>query len=107
MVFNFAKAIAQMRKQRGLTKKKLAELAGLSESFMWRIEKSQRPNPSLDSVIKIANVLEISLDELVFGTIRQQDAYEINQFLKEFQSLDSMSKKGILAQMKELNRLKK
>ena len=100
---NLVEAIIYQRKLKGLTQKKLGELSGLSQSYLWRVENEEGLNPSFNAIIKIAHVLEMSLDQLVFGEPAPNEA---EQFLKEFNNLDDISKKGILAQMKELNRLK-
>ena len=98
-----AEIIIHHRNLRGLTQKKLAELSKLSKSYIWRIETDKKANPTLDAILKIANTLDLSLEQLVFGTPAPN---ETEQFLKEFNNLDDIARKGILAQMKELNRLK-
>lgn len=55
--------IADLRKEKGLTQEKLAELAHLNRTFVGYIEKGDR-NPSVETITKIAKVLGVSLDEI-------------------------------------------
>jgi DNA-binding XRE family transcriptional regulator len=54
------------RRQTCLTQAKLAELTEMSDTYISRIETGAK-KASLGSLAKIASVLEISLDVLVFG----------------------------------------
>jgi len=58
-----AKNIRMKRKQAGLSQKKLAELAGVAETTIVRMEKLQQV-PRASTLEVIANVLEVELDEL-------------------------------------------
>ena len=61
------KRIKANRTQQQMTQAKLAEETGMSDVYISRIETGKR-SPSLGSVMKIALVLELSLDNLVFDT---------------------------------------
>ena len=52
-----------LRRQKGLSQAELAELADLSTPYISHIETGIK-KPSLESIIKIANVLGVSVDEL-------------------------------------------
>ena len=56
--------IAKIRKQKGLTQEKLAELANVDYSYLNLIESGKR-NPSIKKVAKIARTLHVSLKELI------------------------------------------
>lgn len=55
--------IAKIRKQKGFTQTKLAELVGVSKFHISRIENG-KSSPSVKLLIKIADVLNVSLDDL-------------------------------------------
>lgn len=59
-----AKRITKYRKAKGLTMYRLALMAGLSESTINKIEHEKR-NPDVATIMKIAEVLEISAWELI------------------------------------------
>lgn len=56
--------LKQLRKEKRLTRAKLANLAGLRPSTLQNIENSSDPNPTFKTMCKIADALEISLDDL-------------------------------------------
>lgn len=56
--------IRQERNKQRVTMEKLAELAGLNESYIGQIERGNK-NPSLESLISIANVLGVTMDYLL------------------------------------------
>ncbi|MCJ2165231.1 helix-turn-helix transcriptional regulator [Pseudodesulfovibrio sp. S3] len=53
----------QLRDEAGLSQEKLAELAEVHRTYISTIERGQQ-NISLTVMIKLANVFQISLDEL-------------------------------------------
>jgi putative transcriptional regulator len=55
--------IAQIRKQKGFTQMKLAELVGVNRFHISRIERG-KSSPSLKLLMKIADALDVSLDDL-------------------------------------------
>ena len=57
------KRIKEERKKRGLTQEKLAELSGVSNTFISFIESGNK-NASLKTIKKIADVFQISLSDL-------------------------------------------
>ena len=58
--------IKERREELGMSQKDLAEKAGISQSFLCDIEQG-RSKPSIDTALKIAEVLNIS-DVKFFGT---------------------------------------
>ena len=64
----FADSLRTIRKKHGLSQQKLAEKAGLSYVMIAKIEQGATKEPSVVSMIKLADVLGVSLDELVGRT---------------------------------------
>ena len=61
-----SKNIRKYRKQRGLTQEQLALYSELSYDFVRRIETSEgKSGFSINTLYKIATVLEVSLDDLI------------------------------------------
>ena len=56
--------LRQIRKEKGLSRYQLAKKAGLRDSTLQNIENSNDPNPTFKTMCKIADALEISLDDL-------------------------------------------
>jgi len=60
---DFGKRLATIRKQKGITQEKLADLIEVHRTYIGFIEQGKR-NPSISNVYKIAKALEISLKDL-------------------------------------------
>ena len=60
---NLGKNIRKYRLQRGLTQEKLSELICANDKFVGHIERAERV-PSLKRIIKIAQILEIDIQNL-------------------------------------------
>jgi len=61
----FGKKLKQLRKESGWSQQKLAEKAGLSYNVITKIEQGAAKNPNIQTMIKLANAFQISLDDLV------------------------------------------
>ncbi len=60
-----AENIRKIRKRRGLSQEKLARLADISNNTLVKIEMRMAKAPTIITVTKIADALEVSIDELV------------------------------------------
>ena len=61
----FSKKLKQLRKKSGWSQQKLAEKADLSYNVITKIEQGAAKNPNIQTMIKLADAFQISLDELV------------------------------------------
>lgn len=77
------KNIAKIRKSRGYTLSELAEKSSISKSYLSNIERDLNQNPSVDVVIRLANVLRVNI-ETILNPIVKQD----NQQLMEKEWVD-------------------
>jgi len=59
------KNLAKLRKAKGWTQEKLAQEAGISYNTLIKIERDGIKNPKIETVIKLASALKVSIDELV------------------------------------------
>ena len=59
----FGKRLQQIRKQKGLTQEKLAELAGVHEKHISKLELGTY-KPSFDTINNILKVLDIGVNEV-------------------------------------------
>lgn len=57
------KRIQEVRSSRGLSQEQVALEAGLNRAYVGYIERGER-NPSIQTVAKIANTLQVPIDEL-------------------------------------------
>jgi transcriptional regulator with XRE-family HTH domain len=57
--------IKKLRKKHNLSQEQLAQKAGITYSTLIKIESGKNQNPTLDTITKIADVFQITIDELV------------------------------------------
>jgi transcriptional regulator with XRE-family HTH domain len=61
---NLAKRIKELRRKYKVTQDKLSKKADIPYSTLAKLESGYTPNPSLETLIKIADAFGIGLDEL-------------------------------------------
>jgi transcriptional regulator with XRE-family HTH domain len=61
----YLKNLAKIRKQKDWSQEKLAQEAGISYNTLIKIERNGIENPKIETVIKLADALKVSIDELV------------------------------------------
>lgn len=59
------KKLKMIMKQKNMTAYKLSKESGVKESALSRILNKKTPDPQISTVIKIANALDVSIDEIV------------------------------------------
>jgi len=59
------KNIKRFRQDKGLSQDKLSKLADLSLNTVVKIELDESPNPTIETIQKIAKALEVSVDNLL------------------------------------------
>ena len=62
---NITKTLRKLREAKGLSQEKLARLADVANNTIIKIEAGKNQNPTLDTLKKIAGVLDVSVDELI------------------------------------------
>ena len=67
-----AENIRKLRIKKGLSQEKLARLADISNNTLVKIEIGMAKEPTITTVTKIANALEVSIDELVGRKINRK-----------------------------------
>jgi len=60
-----AKNIKKLRKHKKLSQDKLARLADIPYNTLVKLESGKSKNPTLETLSKLADALEISIDTLV------------------------------------------
>lgn len=61
----YLKNLVRIRKQKGWSQEKLAVELEISYNTIIKIERGGIKNPKIETVIKLANALGVSIDELV------------------------------------------
>jgi transcriptional regulator with XRE-family HTH domain len=63
----FGNNLKRLRKKEGLSQEKLARLADISLNALTKIESGFARKPTIQTVVKLARALGVSIDELVKG----------------------------------------
>ena len=75
---DMGKRIREIRESKHMTQAALSELAGIEPSNLSHIERAST-KVSLPTLINIANALEVSLDELVCGSLVRSEHIAVRQ----------------------------
>ena len=62
---NMAANLRQLRAKSKLSQEKLSEMTGISQQCICNIE-TEKVNPSIETMLKIANALGVKLNDLVY-----------------------------------------
>lgn len=79
--------IRHFRKEKGLSQEELADKANLHATYIGQLERGEK-NATLESIEKVANALEISLEDL-FRSIHPNPAsqeYTLSQIITRLQT---------------------
>jgi len=60
----FGKRVREVRKSKGLSQERLAEMAGIDRSYMGNIERGEK-NITLKKAYEVCDALEIEIQDLV------------------------------------------
>ena len=97
------KRIREYRMRRGLTQTALAERAGVEPTNVSHIERAAT-KVSLPTLLRIANALDASLDELVYGNLKRSAHISegiIAELLSDCTPEELLALAGILRAAKE------
>ncbi|RAK18874.1 helix-turn-helix protein [Anoxybacillus vitaminiphilus] len=89
--------IRNFRKEKGLSQEELAHKANLHTTYIGQLERGEK-NATLESVEKVANALEISLEDL-FRSINphaNSHEYTLSQIVTRLQTMSIKDQKMIL-----------
>lgn len=60
-----AKNLQNLRKEKGLTQEELAKESGIAYATLVKLEQALLVNPTLKTLQKLADVFEITIDDLI------------------------------------------
>lgn len=75
------KSVKKFRKAKGLRQSQLAEMIDKTDSHVGHIENA-RGKASLETVVAIANALDVGLDQLVYGNLVHKMDYYIEEIIR-------------------------
>ena len=94
--------IRNIRKSKKMTQAQLAEYAGLSTEYVCEIENCKK-RASLIAFVGISEVLEMSMDELLYGT-RHEDL-DVHGMILVLEDCSAFEKRMICKNISELKQI--
>ena len=93
---DFGERLRQLRLDKTLSQRKLAEKIGIDFTYLSKIERGRMSPPSQETIMKLASVLEADSDELLVLADRVPDdvkdvvtkSAKLPAFLRELRDLD-------------------
>ena len=89
------KRIKKIRKSKGITQEQLAENIGLSTQYISNLETAKSKG-SLETIVKIANIFEVSVDELLCDSVKKSRDFQLNDITMEMRDCTNKEMKMIL-----------
>jgi transcriptional regulator with XRE-family HTH domain len=74
----FGKQLQRLRIRRGLTQEQLGVTAGLSRTFLGRLELGQH-DPSLSTLVRLAKALRVSVTELLGESVSASQWWQVGE----------------------------
>ena len=62
---NIGKTVKKLREKLGMSQEKLARLADVSNNTVVNIEAGKQDNPTIETLKKVANALQVGVDDLI------------------------------------------
>ena len=93
--------IRRLRKEKGYSLEKLAELSESSKSYIWELENKNPPRPSADKLAKIAHQLDTTIEYLLDEgeSLSTEDAADA-KFYRQYRQMDDATKAKIRKMVK-------
>jgi transcriptional regulator with XRE-family HTH domain len=93
--------IRRLRKEKGYSLDKLAELSESSKSYIWELENKNPPRPSADKLVKVAHQLDTTIEYLLDdgGSLTTEDAADA-RFYRQYRQMDDATKAKIRKMVK-------
>ncbi|MGN1134192.1 MAG: helix-turn-helix domain-containing protein [Oscillospiraceae bacterium] len=93
--------IKTIRKEKGMTQKQLGEKCGMFDSAIRKYE-SGRQNPKYETLVKIANALEVNIKDLLFlNEISNMDSEELSGIIEDENFISNLIGDNISEEVKE------
>lgn len=97
----FGDRLKELREEKEMTQEELGKLLNITKQAIYTYEKGEN-EPTMDALVKIADIFDVSLDYLLCRTKQKENFYIKNEFILEAFN-DSHKKKLLLDICKSLN----
>lgn len=96
MATRLGEKLRALRKKHQLTLEKLAELSGLSKSYVWELENRESQRPSAEKLTALADVLGVSASYFIEEDVRDPEERHLDEaFFRNYQRLEPEAKEQL------------
>lgn len=96
MATRLGEKLRELRKQKNLTLDKLAELSGMSKSYIWELENRESQRPSAEKLTALADVLGVTPTYFIEEDVRAPEERHLDDaFFRGYQKLDPDDKERL------------
>jgi transcriptional regulator with XRE-family HTH domain len=89
MATRLGEKLRDLRKQRGLTLEKLADMAGLSKSYLWELENRESQRPSAEKLTALADALGVGTSFFLEDDLREPEERHLDDaFFRAIKTLN-------------------
>ena len=93
MAIRLGEKLRDLRKQRGLTLEKLADMAGLSKSYLWELENRESQRPSEEKLTALADALGVGTSFFLEDDLREPEERHLDDaFFRGYKNLEPEAK---------------
>lgn len=62
---NLGTRIKEIRESKNISLYELSRITGISNCHLWRMENNKRKDPAISTVVKVANALDVSVEDII------------------------------------------
>jgi len=104
---SFGEKLNRLRVRDKLSLQDVANAVGISKAHVWNLEKGQSDNPSLELLVKLAELFRVRVADLVGENPDAKDeAPEMVAMFRDLKSLDPRDRETIRVLMEQFKRNK-
>jgi transcriptional regulator with XRE-family HTH domain len=102
---SFAKRLHELRVAKRLSLQNVADQVGISKAHVWNLEKGLSENPSLELLMKLADLFRVRVADLVGENPEAPDVEpEMVAMFRDLKQLESRDREVIAALMEQMKR---
>jgi transcriptional regulator with XRE-family HTH domain len=96
MATRLGEKLRELRTERELMLEKLADLSGLSKSYVWELENRESQRPSAEKLTALADVLGVTAAYFIEEDVRAPEERHLDDaFFRGYQKLDPGAKEQL------------
>ena len=104
---SFARKLHDLRIAQRLSLQDVADAVGISKAHVWNLEKALTANPSMDLVVKLAELFRVRLSDLVGeNPDSDQEPAEMVAMFRDLKQLEKRDRDTIRLLMEQLKKRK-